>query len=203
MLAHDRKDRRRRAGRFVAVGAAVERGLAPSARRHGFSETRLLLRWESVVGADIAAWTQPLRLARGVLHLRVASAWAPYIQHLEPTIRDRVNLFLGRKAVARIALKQGRIRPPPAPEPAVESAPEPAAVSGISNPELSITLARLGGAVQARQKRMAASRKTLHKESLRRRKFLVPNALFMPQFQVSIPYLVVRLCQCGTYGPLL
>ena len=153
------RNRRRGAGRFVAVGAAVERGLAPSARKHGFSETRLLLRWESVVGADIAAWTRPLRLVRGVLHLRVASAWAPYIQHLEPTIRERVNLFLGRKAVTRIALKQGRLDPPPAPRPAMEPAPEPVAVSGISDPELSITLARLGGAVQARQKRAAAPRK--------------------------------------------
>ena len=153
------KDRGRRAGRFVAVGAAVERGLAPTARKHGFSETRLLMRWESVVGAEFAAWTRPLRLARGVLHLRVASAWAPYIQHLEPTIRDRVNLFLGRPAVRRIALKQGRIDPPPAPGPVMEPAPEPVTVSGISDPELGITLARLGGAVQARQKRTAASRK--------------------------------------------
>lgn len=151
---------RRRAGRFVAVGAAVERGLAPTARKHGFSETRLLLRWESVVGTEIAAWTRPLRLVRGVLHLRVASAWATYIQHQGPSIRDRVNLFLGRKAVTRIVLKQGRIDPPPAARPSTEPAPEPVAVSGISDPELSITLARLGGAVQARQKRMAASRKT-------------------------------------------
>ncbi|MCY3672791.1 MAG: DUF721 domain-containing protein, partial [Alphaproteobacteria bacterium] len=59
----------------------MERGLAPTARKHGFSETRLLLRWESVVGTEIAAWTRPLRLVRGVLHLRVASAWATYTQH--------------------------------------------------------------------------------------------------------------------------
>ena len=103
----------RRLGRPVAVGAALERGLAPTARKHGFSETRLLLRWESVVGAEVAAWTRPLRLFRGVLHLRVASAWAPYVQHQAPSIRDRVNLFLGRKAVARIALKQGLVVSPP------------------------------------------------------------------------------------------
>lgn len=151
----------RRTGRLIAVGAALERGLAPTARKHGFSETRLLLRWESVVGAEIAAWTRPLRLFRGVLQLRVASAWAPYIQHLEPAIRDRVNLFLGRRAVTRIALKQGRIDPPPASGPDIEPLPEPVAVSGISDPELSRTLARLGGAVRARQKRTALSGKSL------------------------------------------
>ena len=147
----------RRLGRPVAVGAALERGLAPTARKHGFSETRLLLRWESVVGAEIAAWTRPLRLFRGVLHLRVASAWAPYVQHQAPSIRDRVNLFLGRKAVARIALKQGLVVPPPPETPAPAPAPEPVAVSGISDPELRATLARLGGAVQAREKRDSAS----------------------------------------------
>ena len=150
----------RRLGRPVPVGAALDWGLAPTARKHGFPETRLLLRWESVVGAEIAAWTRPLRLYRGVLHLRVASAWAPYIQHRAPTIRERVNVFLGRKAVTRLALKQGRIDPPPAAAPAMEAPPRPIAVSGISDPELSMTLARLGGAVQARQQQGAAPRKT-------------------------------------------
>ena len=140
-------------GRPVAVGAALERGLAPTARKHGFSETRLLLRWESVVGAEIAAWTRPLRLFRGVLHLRVASAWAPYIQHQAPSIRDRVNLFLGRKAVSRIALKQGLVVRPPPEIPAAAPAPEPVAVSGISDPELRATLARLAGAIRAQEKR--------------------------------------------------
>ena len=139
----------RRLGRLVAVGAAVERGLVPSARKHGFSETRLLLRWEGVVGAEIATWTQPLRLFRGVLHLRVASAWAPYVQHHAPVIRDRVNLFLGRKAVSRIALKQGRVVPTPVARTSTEPAPEPVAVSGISDPDLRATLARLGGAIRA------------------------------------------------------
>ncbi len=143
----------RRTGRLVAVGAALERGLTPSARKHGFSETRLLLRWETVVGADIAAWTRPLRLFRGVLHLRVAPAWAPYIQHQAPSIRDRVNLFLGRRAVTRIALKQGRIDPPPVARPASGPVAEPVAVSGISDRDLRVTLARLGGAVRAREKR--------------------------------------------------
>ncbi len=147
----------RRLGRLVAVGAAVERGLAPSARKHGFSETRLLLRWESVVGAEIAAWTRPLRLFRGVLHLRVASAWAPYIQHQEPTIRERVNMFLGRRAVTRIALKQGCVAPTPVTQSSARPAPEPVPVSGISDPELRATLARLGGAIQAQQKRNDSS----------------------------------------------
>lgn len=151
----------RRPGRFVTVGAALERGLAPTARRHGFSETRLLMRWESVVGAEIAAWSRPLRLARGTLHLRVASAWAPYVQHREPSIRDRVNLFLGRRAVVRIALKQGRVTPPPVARPPAEPAPAPVAVSGISDPELRTALARLGGALRARDKRSPVSGTTI------------------------------------------
>jgi len=140
-----------RQGRTVTAGAALERGLASFARRRGFSEMRLLMRWEGVVGAEIAAWTRPARLVRGVLHLRVASAWAPYIQHRAPWIRERVNLFLGREAVARIALKQGLAAPPPAPRAAESCAPEPVAVSGISDPDLRMALARLGGAVRRRE----------------------------------------------------
>ena len=138
---------RKRSGGLRAVGAAIESGLGG----RGFPAPRLLMRWEGVVGGEIAAWTQPERLVRGTLHLRVASGWAPYIQHQAPQICERVNAFLGRRAVARLALRQGRLAAPPT-RPRLAAPGEPVAVSGVGDPQLRAALARLGGAVRAAER---------------------------------------------------
>ena len=48
----------------------------------------------------------------------VIPAHAPLIQQVIPEIMERVNRFFGYKAVSRVKLRQGEVKPPHADEPA-------------------------------------------------------------------------------------
>ena len=56
--------------------------------------------------------------AQGTLHLVVAPAHAPIIQHVIPEIIERVNRFFGYRAVAQVRLRQGVVAAPRAAQPA-------------------------------------------------------------------------------------
>lgn len=139
----------RRMGGISHVGMSLGRGMVRVGKRRGFPEPSLLIHWEAVVGQLLAEQTSPERLARGTLRLRVSSdAWAVQIQHLAPTITDKINLFLGRRAVERISLTRGRIAPrqaKPSPLPLPDPLP---ALPGVLDPDLNAALARLGGMIR-------------------------------------------------------
>ena len=144
-----RHPKSKRVGAIAHVGMSLGRGMIPAGRRRGFPEPSLLIYWEAVVGQLLAEQTSPERLARGTLRLRVSSdAWAVQVQHLAPSIADKINQFLGRRAVERITLTRGRITPRKAsPPPPPLPAPLPP-LPGIADPELNAALARLGGIVR-------------------------------------------------------
>ncbi len=48
------------------------------------------------------------------MQLVVVPAHAPIIQHVIPEIIERVNRFFGYNAVAKVKLRQGEVKPPPA-----------------------------------------------------------------------------------------
>ena len=50
----------------------------------------------------------------GILELVVTPAHAPLIQHVIPEIMERVNRFFGYRAVARVKMRQGAVKPPSA-----------------------------------------------------------------------------------------
>ena len=86
----------------------VARG--PLAKR-GFGEIDIVLRWREIVGQTLALQCRPERLAlpkgdrrHGVLHLTVAPAAAPEVQHLSPLLIERINAFHGYRAVERVSL---------------------------------------------------------------------------------------------------
>ncbi len=84
---------------------------AASARR-GFAEARLKALWRDIVGPEVAAVAQPLKLAAargpagGLLTLAISGAHGPQAQMLAPLIRERVNAALGPGAVGRIQFRQ-------------------------------------------------------------------------------------------------
>ncbi len=84
-------------------------------RKKGFFDPKLVTCWHDIVGQDLAAVILPEKLVtslakdgakRGVLHLKVSPAFSLEAQHLEGVIVEKVNQFLGYKAVDRIMLQQ-------------------------------------------------------------------------------------------------
>ena len=149
-------ERERRPG-LRALGEAVARISGPIAARRGGTLARLKSDWRSIVGSELAEATWPAGLGRdGVLTLRVGSERALEIQHRAPILIERINLYLGREAVARIVLVQGPLPAPsqqrPAPAPAVP-AEEARAIenrlAAVVDPELHQALLRLGRSVWA------------------------------------------------------
>jgi hypothetical protein len=131
--------------------------------KQGFASTELIMRWPEIVGAEIAAHSEPekIRWPRQVgndapepatLMLRVEGPAAIEIQHLSNVILERVNRFFGWQAVAQVALRQAPLTRRPAAKP---PAADPAAAARIADTlgeiadaELRDALARLGAAVK-------------------------------------------------------
>ena len=92
-------------------------------RRFGFVQSSVVTRWVEIVGprharvcAPEAIRFPPGEKADGILQLVVIPAHAPLIQHVVPEIIERVNRFFGYKAVAKVKLRQGEVKPPPVQE---------------------------------------------------------------------------------------
>jgi len=130
--------------------------------RQGFASAELVMRWSEIVGPEISAHSEPLKIqwppsqdeARppGVLVLRVEGPAAIEIQHLAGLICERVNRFLGWRAVDRIGLRQAPLhrssrKPAPALDPAVQ-ARIAASLPEITDEGLRSAVARLGAAVR-------------------------------------------------------
>jgi hypothetical protein len=150
------------------LSALVAKLTSPFVRSQGLADGRILAHWTEIAGPGIAALCVPERLVfpqgertGGTLHLRVAGAFAPVLQHIEPQIVERANAFFGYRAVARLRLVQGPLpdRPPAAP-PARPPAPEEEArlealLSGVAEDDLHGALARLGRAILSREEKPA------------------------------------------------
>ena len=123
-------------------------------RRFGFVQSAVVSRWPEIVGIRYAAVSTPesIRFPRGeksggVLTLAVEGAHATMMQHVAPTLIERVNRFFGYAAVARLLIRQGAARPRPV-APGRASPSPPAAELGdslraIGDPELRAVLESL------------------------------------------------------------
>ena len=130
--------------------------------RQGFASAELVTRWTEIAGTEIAAHSEPIKIqwprgneagARppGTLILRVEGPAAIEVQHLAGVICERVNRFLGWRAVGRLALRQAplRRRQTRAARTMDRAATAPIAeiLSDIKDQDLKEALARLGAAV--------------------------------------------------------
>ena len=116
-----------RSRRARAVSDLLPNAGGAAFRRFGFVQSSIVSRWREIVGARYAAVSSPesIRFPRGkkscgVLTLVVEGAHAPLMQHVAPTIVERVNNFFGYPAVERVAFRQGivqaaKAKPRPAP----------------------------------------------------------------------------------------
>jgi hypothetical protein len=138
--------------------------LSDAFKAQGFASAEILARWNEIVGPEIAAHSELLRInwprlqgeeapEPATLVLRVEGPAALEIQHLSGLILERVNRFFGWQAVGRLALRQAPLRrreqpsPPVPPDPAVtariaESLPD------VTDDALRQALARLGAVIK-------------------------------------------------------
>ena len=141
----------------------LHKTLGDAFAKQGFASTELVTRWPDIVGAEIAAHSQPEKIqwpraADGgppepaTLVLRVEGPTAVEIQHLSGVILERVNRFLGWQAVGRLRLKQAPLRRGQSkvhPTIDLEAAARIAAsLPDIRDEKLRDALARLGAAIK-------------------------------------------------------
>lgn len=111
---------RPRGGTPRSIGELMPQIGRTAFRRFGFVQSSVVTRWHEIVGpiharvcAPEAIRFPPGEKTDGILQLVVVPAHAPLIQQVIPEIMERVNRFFGYKAVARVKLRQGEVKPPP------------------------------------------------------------------------------------------
>jgi hypothetical protein len=138
--------------------------LAESFSRQGFTSVELVTHWEDIVGREVAAHAEPIKiqwprnsdpdeLEPATLVLRVQGPSAIEIQHLSDVILERVNRFLGWRAVGRLALRQAPLlrKPKPVAPPPIDPQATrriAATLTNIADDGLREALARLGAAIK-------------------------------------------------------
>ncbi|MEA3027327.1 MAG: hypothetical protein QOF91_2612 [Alphaproteobacteria bacterium] len=140
--------------------------LAEAFRKQGFAATELVTRWKDIVGADIAAHAEPIKLQwprevngepvePATLVLRVEGPASIEIQHQSAVVLERINRFFGWQAVGRIALRQAplsrpKVKPAPPKLDVAEAARVEATLDEVADDGLRAALGRLGAAVKGR-----------------------------------------------------
>ncbi len=162
----------RRPGKLRPVGALMHGLTKRALGKHGFSSAALIEEWHTVIGPDLAATCQPVKLGfpprqrdGGTLHIRADSGTALELQHLEPQIIQRVNAFLGYNAIARLTyiqapmtkrqLDERRPRNPPSEPTTITPIPAETAkaIADVDDPNLRASLERLGAAIRRAESR--------------------------------------------------
>jgi hypothetical protein len=153
-----------------AVGSYIP-GLTKSAlAKYGFSAATLLTDWKSIVGADLAQYTEPERLKWPVraqtpigedaddegrpgatLILRVDAGRALDAQYRARQIVERINAYFGYRAVADLRLVQASIRKPAPPARVVRKEPAPIALPGVTDSGLRAALERMAHGIVMRK----------------------------------------------------
>jgi hypothetical protein len=80
--------------------------------KFGRGPNDLKSRWREIVGESLATRSEPVKLVKSrtggaTLELRVAGPVAALVQHQAPLILDRLNVYLGPGAVAKLRIVQG------------------------------------------------------------------------------------------------
>ena len=132
--------------------------------RQGFAARELVTRWTEIIGPELSAYCEPLKMQwprpvegqavePATLVLRVEGPMGLEIQHASDVILERVNRFFGWSAVGRLALRQGplsrRDRLPPSPAPDADQIEQIAqTLSSVEDDALRAALARLGASIK-------------------------------------------------------
>lgn len=82
----------------------------PTALSERLKDLTIWIRWEEIVGRDLARCCRPLRLIQGTLTLTVNSApWMQQLLFMREDIRQAINRTFSDERVTTIVLRQGRL----------------------------------------------------------------------------------------------
>ena len=153
-----------RARRMRAVSDLLPAAGGAAFRRFGFVQSSIVSRWHEIVGARYASVSAPDMIrfppgkkSGGILTLVVEGAHAPMLQHVAPTIQERVNQFFGYEAVARISIRQGLVQvekrksrvAPPSLRPVTIPVDMKDSLRDVADPELRLCLESLARSLTA------------------------------------------------------
>ncbi len=158
-----------------SVGSFVPRLTRQAFEKYGFSTATLITDWATIVGADLAKWTEPerLRWPRAVsvradsidepdqgrpgamLIVRVDPGRALDIQYKARQITERINAYFGYRAVAELRLVQAPLtsagKPQPRqPAPTPRSMTPPAAIKTVTDDSLRAALEQMASGLASR-----------------------------------------------------
>jgi hypothetical protein len=102
-----------RRNRVAAIGLDAGQLAQSAFARAGFADPSLVLRWDEIVGPDIARFAQPLKLSESAsgatLTLKADPAAAIFLQHESRALCGRINAYLGRPVVQRLRFVSGQV----------------------------------------------------------------------------------------------
>jgi hypothetical protein len=149
---------------MVALSAEVPAIAKAALGSRGYAEAGLFTHWAEIAGAALAAASLPIKLSfprgkrdEGTLTVRCGGSGALELQHLAPSVLERINGHFGYRAVARLKIEQGAVatrKPAPVPPPLtrLEQDAVSAATARVADPEIRASLSRLGTAIHRRDK---------------------------------------------------
>jgi hypothetical protein len=149
---------------MVALAAEVPALAKAALGSRGYAEAGLFTHWAEIAGAQLAAASLPVKLSfprgkrdDGTLTVRCGGSAALELQHLAPSVLERINGHFGYRAVARLRIEQGAVArravsPPPPPLTRLEQGEVASAVAAVEDSGIRDSLARLGSAIRRRDK---------------------------------------------------
>lgn len=161
-------DNKRRGGPPKRVASHIQKLVGPAARKRGFAQSEILMRWPEIIGADLGSRSAPEKLKYGkgasmeaTLVIRADGPTALELQHLETQILERINTYYGYRAVAKIQYLQGYVgdltsnSAAKSPPKRALTSDETTALEGslvrIESPGLKASLRKIGDAVLRRK----------------------------------------------------
>ena len=149
---------------MVALSAEVPAIAKAALGSKGYAEAGLFTHWAEIAGASLAASTLPVKLSfsrgkrdEGTLTVRCGGSAALELQHLAPSVLERINGHFGYRAVARLKIEQGavaarKVAAAPPPLTRLEQNEVSEATATVADPDIRASLSRLGTAIRRRDK---------------------------------------------------
>ncbi len=135
------------------MAQVVEPLTKPLFKSRGLAGTNAISDWPRIVGKELAGHCWPEKISfpqgkktGGTLTVACENGFATEIQHMQPLILERLNVFYGYQAVTRLAISHSAQKPAKKKsvvKPAQRAKVNPAAVSSVDDPELKAALQSL------------------------------------------------------------